>query len=125
MICLNKMVCPSRATINPQWHRQYHLKGVVRLGNKLNSRNVGHVNNKERKSRWYKFLILMVKLPEKGDFYSKIAKVSIFLLLFAVARGVRGKERKRFIVNLLISYKETLLYDLPKLQGTEKCTGAF
>ena len=46
---------------------QRYLKGVARLGNKLNStwttRNVGHVNNKERKSRWYKFLILMVKLP--------------------------------------------------------------
>ena len=66
----------------------------------------------------------MVKLPEKGDFYSKIAKVSIFLLLCAVARGVRGKEI-RFKVNLLISYEETLWHDLPKLQGNEKCTGAF
>ena len=50
----------------------------------------------------------MVKLPEKGDFYSKIAKVSILLRLYAVACIVRGKERIRFIVNLLISYKETL-----------------
>ena len=88
------------------------LKGVARLGNKLNTtwttRNVSHVNNKERKSRWYKFLILMVKLPERGDFYSKIGKVSILLLLYVVVCGVRGKERIRFIVNLLTSYKETL-----------------
>ena len=50
--------------------------------------------------------ILTVKLPEKGDWYSKIAKLSI-LLLCAVALGVRGKEIL-FIVNLIISYKETL-----------------
>ena len=50
----------------------------------------------------------MVKLPERGDFFSKIARVSILLLLYVVACGVRGKERIRFIVNLLISYKEAL-----------------
>ena len=50
----------------------------------------------------------MVKLLEKGDLYSKIAKVSILSSLCAVARGVKEKERMRFIVNLLISYKETL-----------------
>ena len=42
----------------------------------------------------------MVKLLEKGDLDSKIAKVSI-LLLCAVARGVREKERIRVIANLL------------------------
>ena len=67
----------------------------------------------------------MVKLLEKGDLYSKIAKVSILLFLCAVARGVRGKERIRFIVNLLISYKKRLWQDLPKLQGNEEGTGAF
>ena len=35
----------------------------------------------------------MVKLLEKGDLYSKAGKVSIPLLLFAVARGVREKRR--------------------------------
>ena len=49
----------------------------------------------------------MVKLLEKGDLYSKIAKVSILLLLGAVEHGVKEKERKRFIVNLLIRCKET------------------
>ena len=91
------MVCPSRAIINPHWHRQHHLKGVARLGNKLNSTwttwNVGHVNNKEVKSRLYKFLILMVKLLEKGDLYSKIASVSILSLLCAVARSINEKEK--------------------------------
>ena len=43
----------------------------------------------------------MVKLLEKGDLYSKIAKVSILLLLCAVERGVREKERIRFKANLL------------------------
>ena len=56
-----------------------------------------------KKSIFDFFINLMVKLPEKGDFYSKIAKVSILLLLYAVVCGVRGKERIRFIVNLLIS----------------------
>ena len=49
----------------------------------------------------------MVKLLEKGDLYSKIAKVSILLLLGAVAHGVKEKERTRFIVNLLMRCKET------------------
>ena len=49
----------------------------------------------------------MVKLLEKGDLYSKIAKVSILLLLGAVAHNVKEKARKRFIVNLLIRCKET------------------
>ena len=49
----------------------------------------------------------MVKLLEKGDFYSKIAKVSIYLLLGAVAHGVKEKEKTRFIVNLFIRCKET------------------
>ena len=43
----------------------------------------------------------MVKLIEKGDLYSKIAKVSILLLLCAVERGVKEKERMFFIVNFL------------------------
>ena len=43
----------------------------------------------------------MVKLLEKGDLDSKTAKVSILLLLCAVARGVREKERIRVIANLL------------------------
>ena len=43
----------------------------------------------------------MVKLLEKGDLYLKTAKVSTLLLLCAVARGVREKERIRFVVNLL------------------------
>ena len=43
----------------------------------------------------------MVKLLEKGDLDSKTAKVSILLLLSAVARGFREKERIRVIANLL------------------------
>ena len=43
----------------------------------------------------------MIKLLEKGDLYFKNAKVSILLLLCAVARGVREKERIRIIVNSL------------------------
>ena len=43
----------------------------------------------------------MVKLIEKGDLYSKIAKVSILLLLCAVKRGVKEKERMFLIVNFL------------------------
>ena len=43
----------------------------------------------------------MVKLLEKGDLYLKTAKVSKLLLLCAVARDVREKERIRFIVNLV------------------------
>ena len=49
----------------------------------------------------------MAKLVEKGDLYLKTAKVSILLLLYAVARRVREKERIRFIVNLL-KLEETL-----------------
>ena len=49
----------------------------------------------------------MAKLVEKGDLYLKTAKVSILLLLCAVARGVRERERIRFIVNLL-KLEETL-----------------
>ena len=49
----------------------------------------------------------MVKLLEKDDFYSKIAKVSIYLLLGAVAHDVKEKERTRFIVSLLMRCKET------------------
>ena len=64
----------------------------------------------------------MVKLLEKGDFYSKIAKVSILLLLCAVARGAKEKERTRFIVNLLIRRKETLQNNLAQLEGKEKET---
>ena len=54
MIRLNKMVRPSRVRINPHWHRQHHLKGVARLENKKilpGPLYVGHVNDKERKSR--------------------------------------------------------------------------
>ena len=55
MIRFKKMVRPSRVKINPHWHRQHPVKGVARLENKLNCtwtpRNLGHVNNKERKSR--------------------------------------------------------------------------
>ena len=43
----------------------------------------------------------MVKLREKGDLDSKTAKINILLLLCAVARGVREKERIRVIANLL------------------------
>ena len=64
----------------------------------------------------------MVKLLEKGDFYSKIAKVSILLLLCAVARGAKEKERTRFIVNLLIRRKETLQNNFAQLEGKEKET---
>ena len=64
----------------------------------------------------------MVKLLQKGDFYSKIAKVSILLLLCAVARGAKEKERTRFIVNLLIRRKETLQNNLAQLEGKEKET---
>ena len=64
----------------------------------------------------------MVKLLEKGDFYSKIAKVSILLLLCAVARGAKEKERTRFIVNLLIRRKGTLQNNLAQLEGKEKET---
>ena len=49
----------------------------------------------------------MLKLLEKGDLYSKIAKVSM-LLLCVVARGINQKEKVRFIINLLVRYKETL-----------------
>ena len=64
----------------------------------------------------------MVKLLQKGDFYSKIAKVSILLLLCAVTRGAKEKERTRFIVNLLIRRKETLQNNLAQLEGKEKET---
>ena len=64
----------------------------------------------------------MVKLLEKGDLCSKIAKVSILLLLCAVARGAKEKERTRFIVNLLIRRKETLQNNLAQLEGKEKET---
>ena len=64
----------------------------------------------------------MVKLLEKGDFYFKITKVSILLLLCAVARGAKEKERTRFIVNLLIRRKETLQNNLAQLEGKEKET---
>ena len=64
----------------------------------------------------------MVKLLEKGDFYSKIAKVSILLLFCAVARGAKEKERTCFIVNLLIRRKETLQNNLAQLEGKEKET---
>jgi len=37
MFCLNEMQCPSKAKKNPHQHRQRHLKGVARLGDKLNS----------------------------------------------------------------------------------------
>ena len=50
----------------------------------------------------------MVKLLEKGDLYSKIAKVSILLFICAVARGVKKKERRRYTVTFLIRCKETL-----------------
>ena len=36
------------------------------------------------------------------------AKISLLLLLYAVARGVKEKERIRFIVNLLIRCQQTL-----------------
>ena len=49
----------------------------------------------------------MVKLLEKGDLSLKTAKVSKLLLLCAVSRDVREKERIRFIVNLL-KLEETL-----------------
>ena len=38
-------------------------------------------------------LTLMVKLLEKGDLYSKIAMVSILLVICAVARGVKKKRK--------------------------------
>ena len=55
VFCLNEMQCPSKTNTNPHQHRQRHLKGVARLGDKITStwttRNVGHVNNKEGKSQ--------------------------------------------------------------------------
>ena len=55
MFCLNEIECPLKVKINPHRHHQRRLKGVARLGNKLNSpwttRNVGHVNIKEGKSQ--------------------------------------------------------------------------
>ena len=54
----------------------------------------------------------MVKLLEKGDLYSKIAMVSILLLICAVARGVKKKERMRFMVTFLIRCEETLRKNL-------------
>ena len=48
----------------------------------------------------------MVKLLEKGDLYSKIAMVSILLLICAVARSVKKKEGMRFQVTLLIRCEE-------------------
>ena len=110
------MVCPLRAIMVPHWQRQHHLKGVARLGNKLNStwttRNVVQVNNKQGKIRWYKFLILMVKLFEKGDLCSKIANVRILLLSCAVARSINEKEKMRIIINLLVRCKEALRNNL-------------
>ena len=47
----------------------------------------------------------MVKLLDKGDLNLKIAKVSILLLLCAVACGVKEIERMRLIVNFLITRK--------------------
>ena len=37
MFCLNEMQCPLKAKTNPHQHRQRYLKGVARLGEKLNS----------------------------------------------------------------------------------------
>ena len=45
---------------------------------------------------------------KKGDSCSKIAKVSTLVLLYAVARGVKEKERIRFIVNSLLRCKQIL-----------------
>ena len=64
----------------------------------------------------------MVKLLEKGDLYSKIAKVSILLLICAVARGVKKKERMRFMFTFLIRCKETLQKNLASLERRGKET---
>ena len=44
----------------------------------------------------------MVKFLQKGDLYSKIAKIRALLLLCAVARVVKEKEITCFVVHLLI-----------------------
>ena len=41
----------------------------------------------------------MVNLPEKGDFYSKFTKVSMLLLLCAVARSIYFKEKEKNALN--------------------------
>ena len=52
-------------------------------------------------------------LFEKGDLYSKIASVSILLLLCVVASSINEKEKKmRIIINLLVRCKETLQNNL-------------
>ena len=57
---------------------------------------------------------------KKGDSCSKIAKVSILVLLCAVARDIKEKERIRFTVNLLTRCKQTLQYNLAQLKSKEK-----
>ena len=85
------MVCPPRARINPHWQ----------LDSSWTNSNVGHINNEEGKNRWYKFFF-DAQFARKGDFYSKIAKVSILLLLLcAVAFSIKEKETMRFIINYL------------------------
>ena len=59
----------------------------------VRNKNVGHVNDKKGKSQQYQLHILTVKLIEKGDLYLKNAKVSMLLLLCAVARGVKEKRK--------------------------------
>ena len=56
----------------------------------------------------------MVKLPEKGDFYFKFTKVSMLLLLCAVARSIYFKEKEKngLIINLLVRCKEALRNNL-------------
>ena len=44
----------------------------------------------------------------KCDLHFKIARVSTLLLLYAVARGVKEKERIFFIVHLLMRCKQKL-----------------
>ena len=66
----------------------------------------------------------MVKLPEKGDFYSKIGLVNC--CCYMQLHMVLGETKEyASLVNLLITYKEALWHDLPKLQGNEKCTGVL
>ena len=66
-IFLNKK-CLLRARINPHWHCQHHLKGFATLGNKLNStwttRNVGHINSKERQLELEGTSLLVLAQPE-------------------------------------------------------------
>ena len=62
---LNQMVCPSKGRINPYWQ----------LNSSWTTSNVGHINNEEGKTRWYKFLFLMLNLLEKAISTTKLLRL--------------------------------------------------